>query len=562
MSGMTAIELQAFLKQRYPKENERHEWKEWASLKSNISGRKGEDLVSYVSALANMDGGCVVVGVRDGTLQVTGIQDFSDYTLENVTHRILGKTPNLPSMGLRVEALRASDTGAIVWLVHVPRHSPRKPVYAHDKAWQRDGDALTELRPDRLDSILSELLSGQDWSAGLIPGAALADLDTQALQLARKQFAAKNSQERWASDIAAWSDAEFLDKAKLSAKGILTRTALLLLGKPESTHMLQHPAEMMWRLLDERAVRPFHPPFLLSSSELLRQVRNPNIKLFPATSLLAVELPKYETRVILEALHNCIAHQDYERGERIVVEESINRLEFQSAGAFFDGEATDYALTSKVPSRYRNLWLANAMRSIGMIDSAGFGIRDMFQEQRKRFLPLPDYEKSTSRHVVLTIYGQQLDENYSRMLMESTDLPIEQVVWLDRVQKKERISDEQAAVLRRKGLITGRKPNLIVSAAVARVTKTENQYVLNKGLDDDYYKRAIIQRLKLGPTSGDELRQLVIDKLPAVLTAREKETKVKNLRTALRLRGLDGVFIEVAPSGPARGSGAIWRIKA
>lgn len=562
MSGMTAIELQGFLKQRYPKENDCHEWKEWASLKSNVSGRKGEDLVSYVSALANMDGGCVVVGVRDGTLQVTGIQDFADYTSENVIHRILGKTPNLPSMGLRVETLRASDTGAIVWLVHVPRHSPRKPVYAHDKAWQRDGDALTELRPDRLDSILSEPLGGQDWSAGLVPGATVTDLDNEALQLARKQFAAKNSQERWASDISAWSDAEFLDKAKLSAKGILTRAALLLLGKPESTHMLQHPAEMMWRLLDERAVRPFHPPFLLSSSELLRQVRNPNIKLFPATSLIAVELPKYETRVILEALHNCIAHQDYERGERIVVEESVNRLEFQSAGAFFDGEATDYALTNKVPSRYRNPWLANAMRSIGMIDSAGFGIREMFHEQRKRFLPLPDYERSTSRHVVLTIYGQQLDENYSRMLMESTDLPIEQVVWLDRIQKKERVSDEQAALLRRKGLITGRKPNLIVSAAVAQVTKTENQYVLNKGLDDDYYKRAIIQRLKLGPASGDQLRQLVIDKLPAVLTSKEKETKVKNLRTALRLRGLDGIFIEVAPSGPSRGSGAIWRIKA
>ncbi|TAL64845.1 MAG: transcriptional regulator [Burkholderiaceae bacterium] len=561
MNDMTASQLQAFLRQHYPKENERFEWKEWASLRSNVSGRKGEDLVSYVSALANMDGGCLVIGVRDRTLEITGIRDFADYTPENVVHRILGKTPNLPSMGLRVEVLRTSDTAATVWLVHVPRHSPRQPVYAHDKAWQRDGDSLTELRTDRHQAILSEALSGQDWSAVPVPGATLDDLDSQALQLARKQFAAKNSQERWASDIGQWTDTEFLDRARLGANGILTRAALLLLGKPESTHKLQHPAEMVWRLLDERAVRHFHPPFLLASSELLRQVRNPNIKLFPATSLLAVELPKYETRVILEALHNCIAHQDYERGERVVVEESINRLEFQSAGAFFDGEATDYAVTSKVPGSYRNPWLANAMRSIGMIDSAGFGIREMFQEQRKRFLPLPDYEKSTPSHVVLTIYGQQLDENYSRMLMESTDLPIEQVVWLDRVQKKERIADEQAALLRRKGLITGRKPNLIVSAAVATFTKTENQYVLNKGMDDDYYKRAIVSRLKLGPASGDQLRQLVIDKLPAVLTPKEKETKVKNLRTALRLRGLEGTFIEVSPSGPARGSGAIWRIK-
>jgi len=56
MDSMTAKEMQAWLRARFPKEDERHEWKEWVSLKSNISGRKGEDLVSYVSALANMEG--------------------------------------------------------------------------------------------------------------------------------------------------------------------------------------------------------------------------------------------------------------------------------------------------------------------------------------------------------------------------------------------------------------------------------------------------------------------------------------------------------------------------
>ena len=109
----TAQELQVWLRMQFPKEDERCEWKEWRSLKSNISGRKGEDLVSYISALANMDGGCVVVGAQDTTLAVTGIQDFADYTAENVLHRVLAKTPGLPSMGLRVQELCASDTGAL-----------------------------------------------------------------------------------------------------------------------------------------------------------------------------------------------------------------------------------------------------------------------------------------------------------------------------------------------------------------------------------------------------------------------------------------------------------------
>jgi ATP-dependent DNA helicase RecG len=561
-NSMTAKELQAFIKAQFPKENECFEWKEWRSLKSNISGRKGEDLVSYVSALSNMDGGCIVIGVQDKTLAVTGIQDFADYNTENVIHRILGKTPSLPSMGLRVEALQASDTGAVVWLVHVPRHAPRQPVYAHDKAWQRDGDSLVELRPDRLRGMLTELIAGQDWSAQIVATATLADLDPAAISKAREKFAAKHQQERWAADIASWSTEEFLNRAKITLHGQITRAALLLLGLPQSVGLLpSSTAEITWKVPAERIAKHFGPPFILTTTEVGQHIRNPNIKLFPATELLATELPRYDTQVILEGLHNCLAHQDYERAGRIVVLETLGRLKLTNLGGFVDGQPEDYFLGERTPSVYRNNWLAVAMNNIGMIDKGGYGIRDMVVSQRKRYLPLPDYEGSTLGETVFNIYGQAIDENYSRMLMERADLPLEQVIWLDRVQKKERIADTQAVILRRMGLITGRKPNLFVSAAIAKVTNTQNQYVLNKGFDDDYYKRVIINRLKLGPTTGEELRQLVIDKLPAVLAAKEKETKVKNLRTALRLRGLEGVFIEVGPSGPARGAGAVWRIK-
>lgn len=562
-SSMTAKALQTWLKARFPKEDERHEGKEWHSLKSNISGRKGEDLVSYVSALANMEGGCIVIGVQDKTLTVTGIADFADYTPENVIHRILGKTPGLPSVGLSVEAMQTSDTGATIWLVHVPRHSPRQPVQAHDKAWQRDGDSLVELRPDRLRGILTELIAGQDWSAGLVPGATVADLDPAAIAKAREKFAAKHSQERWAAEIASWSTEEFLDRAKITLHGQITRTALLLLGLPQSVGLLPNStAEITWKVPDERIAKHFGPPFVLTTTEVGQHIRNPNIKLFPATELLAIELPRYDMKVILEGLHNCLAHQDYEQAGRIVVLETVGRLRMSNLGGFVDGKPEDYFTGGRTPSVYRNPWLAEAMNNIGMIDKGGYGIGDMVRSQRKRYLPLPDFEGSTRIETVFNIYGQQIDENYSRSLMEHTDLPIEQVIWLDRVQKKLKVADEQANLLRKAKLIEGRKPNFFVSAVVANVTNTQNQYVLNKGFEDDHYKRTILKRLRLGPATGDQLRQLVLDKLPAVLSDKEKETKVKNLRTALRLRGLEGVFIEVAPTGPARGAGAIWRIKA
>ena len=548
---MTAKELQMWLKARFPKEDERHEWKEWRSLKSNVSGRKGEDLVSYVSALSNMEGGCIVIGVQDKTLAVTGIADFADYTLDNVLHRILGKTPGLPSLGLSVEAVQASDTGASIWLVHVPRHAPRQPVHAHDKAWQRDGDSLVELRPDRLRGILTELIAGQDWSAELVPRATLADLDPTAVAKAREKFGAKHSQERWAADIATWSTEDFLDKAKITLHGQITRTALLLLGTPQSVGLLPNStAEITWKVPEERIAKHFGPPFLLTTTDVGQHIRNPNIKLFPATELLAIELPRYDTKVILEGLHNCIAHQDYEQAGRIVVLESKGRLRLSNLGGFVDGKPEDYFTGERTPSVYRNPWLAVAMNNIGMIDKGGYGIGDMVRSQRKRYLPLPDFESSTCAQTVFNIYGQQIDENYSRLLMERSDLPLEQVVWLDRVQKKHRIADEQAAVLRRAKLIEGRKPNFFVSAHVADATDTRTDYTRNKGLDDHYYKTLILQHIRqFKSVSLAEVRSLLLDKLPNSLTQEQKLIKLKNLLASLRTTGLDGTKIVATGAG-------------
>jgi ATP-dependent DNA helicase RecG len=205
----TAAELQRWLRARIFQRKTSATSGRVDSLKSNISGRKGGDLVSYISALANMEGGCIVIGAHR-TLAPTGIQDFADYTTENLVHRVLGKTPGLPSLGLHVQELQARDTGAVVWLVHVPRHAPREPVLAHDKAWQRDGDSLVELRDDRRRAILAEHLAGEDWSAAVVPDATLDDLDETAVAKAREKYFEKHQREPWAAQIPLWSPEKLL----------------------------------------------------------------------------------------------------------------------------------------------------------------------------------------------------------------------------------------------------------------------------------------------------------------------------------------------------------------
>jgi ATP-dependent DNA helicase RecG len=404
----------------------------------------------------------------------------------------------------------------VVWLVHVPRHAPREPVLAHDKAWQRDGDSLVELRDDRRRAILAEHLAGEDWSAAVVPDATLDDLDATAIAKAREKFAEKYQRETWAAQVPQWSTEKLLDKIGLAIHGRITRACLLLLGRRESATALlsPHPVEITWKVAAERVAEHFHPPFLLTTTDVAQRVRNPNIKLFPANELLAVTLPRYDTHtVLLEGLHNCLAHQDYAQGGRIVVEESAGLVRMINLGGFFDGQPDEYASGTRTPERYRNERLAKAMAEVGMIDKVGFGIHDMVLAQRRRFLPLPDYEGSSPLRTVFNVYGQEIDENYSHWLMERTDLPIEHVLWLDRVQKKHKLDPAQVAELRRAGLIEGRSPHLNISAQLAVATGQEVEYLNRRRPDSDDYKTALCKLLALGPQPRAKVDELLLPKL-------------------------------------------------
>jgi ATP-dependent DNA helicase RecG len=319
----------------------------------------------------------------------------------------------------------------------------------------------------------------------------------------------------------------------------MTRAALLLLGRAERVAgLLPHPAEITWKLPTERAAEHFGPPFLLTTTEVLRRIRNPIGKLFPESSLIPVQLPRYDSRVVLEALHNCIAHQDYTRGERIVVEEWPDRLCLRNAGGFVDGKPEDYYQGRRTPSQYRNHWLATAMDEIGMIDKAGFGISDMVRIQRERYLPLPDYEGSSASETALTVMGQFLSIDYSRLLMQRPEIDLATVLLLDHLQKGHPLTPAQRAELRRRGLIEGRGGRTTISAGVAAATALEAEYVDASGLDRQHYLALVLRLLELGPQRRSTIDRLLLDELPVTIVGDPRRRAfVKSLLQELVRRG-------------------------
>lgn len=493
----------------------------------------------YFSALSNeanlkeKNNAWLIFGVNDKKEIVGTHYRSTQKSLDSLKEELSKKTINNITF---IEIHEIIYQGERVLLFEIPATPKGIPMSFDGHYYGRNGESLSPLNIEEIERIRKQISIIEDWTAMIVPDATLKDLDEEALKIAREKFKEKHTRASFYTQIDQWSDEQFLDKAKLTIEGKLTRATLLLLGNELSQHKLSpHPAQITWKLdTEEKTYEHFNPPFLLNTTAVYKQIRNIKQKLFPKNQLLATEVMKYDSRVILEALHNCLAHQDYTQNARIIVTEKIDKLIFDNAGGFFEGSAEDYFTGEKTPKRYRNPWLAHAMVELGMIDTMGYGIHTMAIEQKNRYFPLPDYSKSTFNNVVLEIFGHTIDENYSLLLLEKKDLDIPTVIALDRVQKHLAIADDIAQKLRKANLIEGRKPNYIISSSIAEVTDLKAEYIKNKGLDDIHYKSLIIDYLtKFKKARKKDIANLLLDKLSDVLDEKQKQNKIRNILYAM-----------------------------
>ena len=177
------------------------------------------------------------------------------------------------------------------------------------------------------------------------------------------------------------------------------------------------------------------------------------------------------------------------------------------------------------------------MHNLRMIDTQGGGIKRVFMIQRNRFFPLPDYELSADK-VRVRIYGRILDKNYTELLYENTELLLQKVFLLDKVQKNriELISREQLKQLKKEGLIEGKRyPNFYISSGLAKMTGEEVNYMNNRGIEDEYCKKIILDYLKIhGTAKRIKLENILLPKMPDILTNQKKKNKIQNILQALR----------------------------
>ena len=538
---MQESEIQQYLLRNYPQENAHCEWKEFKNLKNSFCGDEKDDVISYVSAIANMEGGHLVIGVHDKTLDIVGTDTYN-YDRQKAILRLTERCVNLSTEGLDIDEFVTDDTNRKVWVIHIPKHLPKRPVFAHNKAWQRIEDSLVEMTAERMSAILDEpIFSETDWSAQIVADAMIEDLDEVAIAKARMMFKKVHSRIPEA-EVNAWTVETFLSKCGIMKNGGITRAAIILLGKYESAFKLR-PAvvQVTWTRRDEKQdvvdYEHFTVPFILTVDEILSKIENLTMREMPGGTLFPDTMKQYDDYTIREALHNCIAHQDYTMQQRINFVENPTYLYYSNAGSFIPG-TLENALTNEEPQAYfRNECLCRAMVDFNMIDTVSRGIKKMFNEQWRRHFPMPDYEiDAKNRKVSVRIYGNEINEQYTNLLKTDNSLTLWDCISLDAIQKGRTIHEDIAQDLLNRGLIEGEAPNYTISLGIAKATRQLQGYTKQKGLDKEKIKQMILQYLKNAGTDGakrDSIYEYVKDVMPQVKTHEQQLRLLGDILSAL-----------------------------
>lgn len=233
-----------------PHENEVVEFKEAENRFEVDKIGKYFSALSNEANLKNVDFGWLVFGIRDSDKSIVGSNFRTERaSLDNLKGEISAHTTN--GIGfVEIYELRLPE-GRVV-LFQIPKAMRGIPTAWKGHYYGREGDSTSALSDEKRDRIRNQNFE-DDWSAAICPDATITDLDPEAIKVARLNFKTKFPSK--VAEVDGWDDLTFLNKAKVTIQGRITRTAIILLGRSEAEHFVS-PAEVKirWILKDTQGL--------------------------------------------------------------------------------------------------------------------------------------------------------------------------------------------------------------------------------------------------------------------------------------------------------------------
>jgi len=495
--------------------------------------------ISNESRLKGLHFGWLVFGVHNKTRKIVSTDYRDTRGLETLKYEI---SQNATGGMTFMDIFEIYDGENRVIMFQIPAAVNGIPTAWKGHYYGRNGESLGALSMDELDRLRGQ--TNRDWSSEIIESSGIKHLSVEAVQLARENYKEKQNREHISAEVDKMTDEEFLTKLKLMVDGKLTNAAMVLLGNVDFDNLVNTPIRIMWRLYGSKGIvkdyEEFKIPFISVVDKACAKIRNLTYRfLANQRTLFPIEKQQYNDDLLKELLNNCIAHQAYTAGGRIYLDEFEDYVLISNPGSFIPGDIREVLQNEYRAPYYRNLLLSDTMKELNMIDTVQMGIRKVFNIQRERYFPLPDYELQNRNEVSVRVHGKVIDINYSRILFDREDLALDTIYQLDRVQKNLPLEKEQYKTLKKMGFIEGRVPNVYISLMIANAIDEREQYTRNKALDDNYYMELISNHLRsFGSASKAEIAKLLKDKLSDTLDEKQKDNKIRNLLMLMREKGI------------------------
>ncbi|MBD2483961.1 DNA glycosylase AlkZ-like family protein [Planktothrix sp. FACHB-1365] len=446
-------------------------------FKSDRNKLADRDLIEAITCLANTDGGELWLGVEDdGT--PTGLHP-DHQMVEGVIGLVAART----SPALTVQVDRLTIQGVQVARILVPQ--AKGEVATSNGVYVR-----RRLRPDGTPECVPMLPHERtsrattfgllDASAQPVLGSTLQDFDPierdrlrQAIQIYGGDAARRRLRHRILLDL----DDEALDGAlgltsrQSDGSRIPTLTGLLLIGREPALRDLVPTYEFAFQVLAQEAVRfnEFRRFPLLKALDWLEtnfRPYNPEEEL--QIGLFRVPVPKVDLGAFREAIANALVHRDYHQRGAIHVRLEDEALVISNPGGLVDGVTLANLLTTE--PRPRNPRLADVMKRVGIVERSGRGIDNIYRGLLRYGRTAPDYSRTDTNNVVLSLSTAEADLEFLRLVVEEENkqtrpLPIDSLIALSALRESKRLSADELATYIQRGVTQAKKTLEILNEA-------------------------------------------------------------------------------------------------
>ncbi len=484
-------------------------------FKSDVKGLPDRDLVAAAVAMANTEGGLILLGVEDnGT--VTGVQS-NHQDSAGVVAMIANRTS--PSVSVRADVIEW-DRKKIL-RVQVPK--TRGIVSTSDGLLLRRR-LMASGKPEAVPFYSHEIMQRQS-ALGLIdpsaiPLTALTVEDLNPLERQRIREAIR----RYGGDMTLLPLAdEELDGALglvVTVEGVRRPTVagLLIMGREDVLRQHIPAHEIAFQVLDGTEVRVnefFRKPLLqtFEEIELLFKARVTEQEI--QVGLFRVPIPNYDRRAFREGFINSLVHRDYSMLGAVHVRLDDHGLTVSNPGGFVEGITLHNILVTA--PRSRNPLLADIVKRIGLAERTGRGIDRIYEGMLRYGRPAPDYAMSDASSVVLVLHKSDADIKFLEMILTceertGTAMPIDSLIILSRLRQERRLTtsdltedtqkSEQATrtaleKLVEAGLVeahgTGRGRTYTLSAKVYRHAGQKTAYIRQAGFDPIQQEQMVLK---------------------------------------------------------------------